>query len=157
MNNNTPVKEKKPRWWECFKKFKGVYFLEIVLIIVLLLIGGVAFLTNNTSFRINLYVVLFFVVSWLVTSIVVDIIVLLLKGRSFPNFQKRFPKKPAVFEYAFFLGLFWATAILTDAYSRPQTTIVDFLNFLNTFGAAIFVYGFASACGWFHYIEHLDD
>lgn len=157
MSGNLPVKKGKKKWWESFKKFKSLYFLEIVLFIPIVIIGLISYFLGPVPIQIYLYIALFYFASWWMTSVITELILLLLKGKSFPKFKQKYPKTPKVFEYAFFLGLFWATAILTDAYSRPHNSGIDFFNFLNNFGVATFFYGFASACGWYHYIERLDD
>lgn len=138
---------------EIRKEFKQIYLLEAVLFVIIIVIGTISYATTgNTAIQIYLYMALVYFISWFGTIIIVQTILAVLKNRIFNK-----PKKARVFEYTFFLGLFWATAILTDAYSQPHNVGADFLKFLDNFGAAMVVYGIASVCGWYHYILRLDD
>jgi hypothetical protein len=134
------------------KEAKRIYLLEIILCVSIIVIWAVSYVSEDTRVDIQMYIALFYITSWFLTIIFIEILLVVLKGKIFKK-----PKKAKVFEYAFLLGLFWATALLTDAYSRPHDVGSDFLKFLDNFGIAIAVYGFATACGWFHYIERIDD
>jgi hypothetical protein len=70
----------------------------------------------------------------------------------------RLKKKPKVFEYVFFVGIFISTIILSIAYGESnRTTIQGFINFLQIYGIFLVFYGISIAFGYFHYIERLDD
>jgi len=141
------------------KKYGRLYKLEFILLIPIIIIGILTFFANYIEFdRLKyIYIAFFFFASWFFTVIPIELILTNISEERKIKFRKRFKKKPKVFEYAFFLGLFWATALMTEAYSRNIETGLDLFKFFNTFGFATFCYGFASACGWYHYIERLDD
>jgi hypothetical protein len=70
----------------------------------------------------------------------------------------RLKQKPKIFEYVFFVGIFISTVILSMAYGESnRTTIEGFINFLQFYGIFLVFYGISIACGYFHYIERLDD
>lgn len=76
------------------------------------------------------------------------------------NLMKRFrlKKKPKVFEYVFFVGIFISTVMLSMAYGEGnRTTIQGLINFLQFYGVFLIFYGVSIAFGYFHYIERLDD
>jgi len=142
------------------KKFSRVYKLEIVLFIPAIVSFFVVYFFGEnigTQGQIYLYIALFYFASWFMTVILIELIRASITEEAIIKLKKRVKRKPKIYEYIFFLGLFWATAILTDAYSHNITTGLDLLNFLNIFGFSIFIYGIASACGWYHYIERFDD
>lgn len=137
-----------------------IYYLEICLIIPILILGFISWFWKDSlelNQQVMLYIALFYLASWWITVIIIEIILMFLRQKKLIKLKNRFKKKPKIFEYAFFLGLFWATALMTGAYSQEISSGLDFFRFLNTFGAAIFCYGFSSACGWYHYIERLDE
>lgn len=142
------------------KNFRRIYFLEIFLFIPILILGIISWFFGKViglEGQILLYIAFFYLASWWITIIIIEFILIIIKNRKTNIHQKKFKKKPKIFEYVFFLGLFWATALITDAYSQEITSGLSLFKFLNTFGAAVFCFGIASACGWYHYIERLDD
>ena len=143
-----------------WKENKNMYRLEVIFIIPIIIVGIVFFLFKDfigIRGQIYLYIIFFYFFSWYVTVITVEFILKYLRSRDLTRLKKRFKKKPKVFEYVFFLCLFWATAMITEAYSKDIKSGLDLWNFINNYGMALFTYGVASACGWYHYIERLDD
>lgn len=143
-----------------WRKNGHIIKLEIILLIPIIITGLLTFLLKDTGLKylFYIYIIFFFFASWFFTIIFTELIIEYLKNEGrIKKLKHKFPKKPRIFEYLFFLGLFWATALITVAYSYEINTGLDLFQFINTFGASIFVYGFSSACGWYHYIERIDE
>ena len=138
------------------EKYGRLYKLEIYLLVLVIILGAFSYFVRGPA-QFYLYIVFFYLASWFFTVIPIELILVNISEKTKTKIRRRFKKKPKVFEYAFFLGLFWATAMMTMAYSQEIGSGLDFFKFLNTFGFSIFFYGFASACGWYHYVERLDD
>jgi hypothetical protein len=82
------------------------------------------------------------------------------KKYTWDTLMKRFKlkKKPKIFEFAFLLGIFFSTFILAIAYGESnRTTIEGITNFFQFYGLSLIFYGISIACGYFHYIERIDE
>lgn len=140
-------------------------FLEPIAILIfyaiaILVIWLKGFILSPTEIR-DFFAVSLFVIFWFGTTFIIKLLRFLTKElrkntKINEKISKRFKVKPLIYEYCFFLSLFWATGFFTVAYSINITNVSDFLVFAENFALSIGVFGMAAAFGWEHYIESSD-
>jgi len=146
-------------------KCKLELFLEPIAILTFFLIAVFiiwikGFVLSPTEIR-DFFAVLLFVMFWFGTTFIIKLSRFFVKElkkniKINKKLSKRFQKKPLIYEYCFFLALFWATGFLTVAYSVDINNMSDFLVYAENFALSIGVFGIAAAFGWEHYIEDAD-